>query len=1038
VNVATNESLVSSSTWVESELAQIWWAVLKTQAIGIHENFFELGGDSILSVQIIAKAKRKGIHLTPKQIFQYPTIAELASVATMSRVEAEQGIVTGVLPLTPIQRWFFEQENDHLSHFNQAVFLEVERSVDAGLLETVWNRLVAHHDALRLQFRKVESYWEQYNAPIQQSPSFMMVDLSNHPNEEKSSALEQAATAAQTSLDISQGLLAKAIYFDLGPNMAGRLLILVHHLAIDGVSWRILLEDLQTAYEQLNRGNSINLPIKSSSFKEWAYRLPDQAQRENTKQEFSYWKSLFQKPLSPIPLDDSLGDNSRASIRTVELGLNEDETLALLQRVPQALQTQMNIALIAALTETFLEWTGDRRLFIDIEGHGREDIIEGVDLSRTVGWFTTIFPAVFELEAGTQGLNALQAVKEQLRHIPKKGIGYGLLHYLCEDHEISESLRAMPRPEVIFNYMGQLDQVLAESSPFKLAQESTGPARSFSSSRSYLIEINARVIHGRLQFEWAYSESRHKRDTIENLARAVMEKLRLLIAHADSPRARSQSLTEHPQFPLRQVRLNKILAQYQDVQDYYRLSPAQQGMIFHTLYAPKSGVYSVIISCILEGDLNFPAFKRAWQRVVDQHPILRTSFVWEGVDEPIQIVHACARPEFSFYDRCGISSTERRNQLETFIKAEREQGFDLSSPPLMRFTIIQLEERVHQFAWSFHHAVLDGWSGPILLKQVLAFYHAFCAGRDLDLELGRPYRDYIDWLEKQDRSAAERYWKQALDKFAGPNRLRLGRASAKASESNHSYEEAQKHLSGRTTSALRTLARKGRVTLNTMVQAAWALALSHFSGDTDLVFGATVSGRPPELIGSDSMVGVFINTLPVRVKISEDLDLFSWLRQLQESQAEMRQYEYSSLVNIQRCSGMPQDLPLFEYILVFENYPAEVSLNELSGPLRILDLRFIDSSHYPLTITAALEPTLLLRFNYDRRFFDSASIARVLTVFSAGFLAFIENPKAKLGAILRKLIEADKEYQIKDEQRLEEFSLDRLSAIRSTSSKRQR
>ncbi|MEO0489099.1 MAG: amino acid adenylation domain-containing protein, partial [Cyanobacteria bacterium J06659_2] len=384
-------TFVAPSTAVEEALAQIWTQTLRLEKIGIHDNFFELGGDSILSIQIVARANQAGLKLTPKQVFENQTIAELAAVATPQQaIQAEQGLVVGDVPLTPIQHWFFAQQLPDAHHWNQSILLEVRQALDLDHLEQAVQTLLAHHDALRLRFVYEQAGWQQHSTEPNQVTPLTRINLSTVPAADQGLALSTAAAELQASLDLSSGPLVRVVHFDLGADKPSRLLLIIHHLVVDGVSWRILLEDLQVAHRQLSQGNAVHLPPKTTAFQYWAKQLQDYAQSERQQQELDYWLALAQRPMPAIPMDFPKGDNTIAQARTVRVVLSKAETLALLQEVPAAYRTQINDVLLTALVQATGQWTGERALFLDLEGHGREDLFEDVDLSRTVGWFTTI------------------------------------------------------------------------------------------------------------------------------------------------------------------------------------------------------------------------------------------------------------------------------------------------------------------------------------------------------------------------------------------------------------------------------------------------------------------------------------------------------------------------------------------------------------------------------------------------------------------------------------------------------------------------
>jgi amino acid adenylation domain-containing protein/non-ribosomal peptide synthase protein (TIGR01720 family) len=548
----------------EEVLAEIWRELLGLERIGIHDNFFELGGDSILSIQIIARANQAGLRLRPAQLFQYQTIAEIAAVAgSAPAIKAEQGTVIGNVPLTPVQHWFFEQNFDDPHHYNQSVLILVPRSVDVSNLSVVLNRVVAHHDALRLRFTPTESGWQQTFAPAVDVVTLARLDLSALSEAERNAAFEKAAAEQQSSLDLSAGPLLRASLIDVGDSNATYLLLVIHHLVVDSVSWRILLDDLWTAYDQLMEGVEIQLPAKTTSFQLWARRLLEYARSPELEQETAYWLLLSQATGSRVPRDFLEGKNTAATIGRIVVTLSADETQVLLRDIPKVFHTEINDVLLTALVQAFAHWTGKDSLLIDLEGHGREAIIEDVDLSRTVGWFTSIFPVRLELGRAANPGEALISIKEQLRRIPHRGIGYGLLRYLSENAELRHALKSLPEPEVVFNYLGQFLPSESETSYWTRLMEMTGPNLSPRGNRPNLLEIDGSVTEGRLEMVWTYSEDVHRRCSIEKLTVQFMEALRTLISYCSRPDVGSYTPSDFSRARLSQKDLDKLIAKLQ-------------------------------------------------------------------------------------------------------------------------------------------------------------------------------------------------------------------------------------------------------------------------------------------------------------------------------------------------------------------------------------------------------------------------------------------------------------------------------------------
>ncbi|MBE8967603.1 non-ribosomal peptide synthase/polyketide synthase, partial [Nostocales cyanobacterium LEGE 12452] len=1005
------DKYVAPRTQVEEILTQIWASVLKVELVGIHDNFFELGGDSILSIQIIARANQLGIVLSPKLLFMHQTISELAAVAgTTGAIAAEQGLVTGVVPLTPIQHWFFEQNLPQPHHFNQSFLLSVPSECKPEQLEQVVQYLVLHHDALRLGFVKSESEWQQIHAVGADNTALSWFDLSTLSATEQTNAIETIAAQLQASLNLSKGLMRVA-FFSLGIDKRARLLIVLHHLVVDGVSWRILLEDLQTAYQQIAQGKALALPAKTTSFKDWSYKLRQYAQSQALKSEVAYWLNESRFAVFPIPVDYTQGANTVASASTVSVSLNEAQTRALLQDVPKAYNTQINDVLLTALVLVLSKWTNSSSVLFNLEGHGREDIIDGVDLSRTIGWFTTIFPVLVELGVTDNPVDALKSVKEQLRAIPNKGIGYGLLRYLSQDAEIAAQLQAFGEAEISFNYLGQFDQLLNTSSWMQMASESAGNSQSLDGDRAHLLDIISIISGERLQINWTYSTNVHQYATIESLAQEFVKTLQRLIADCSSGESGGYTPSDFPLIKLNQLELDQLLASFalkqelgqtnwQNIEDIYPLSNMQQGMLFESLYAPNSGVYFEQLSCSLNGKLNVTAFEQAWQQLVAKHSILRTAFVWEQLAQPLQVVYRQVDVNLQIHDWQELSAQEQQQQLEVFLHSQRQQGFQLSQAPLMHLDLIQLDADNYQFIWSFHHLLLDGWSVPLVFKDLLYFYQAFSEGESLtEQPTTRSYRNYIAWLQKQDLALAEQFWRQKLQGFTAPTPLNVDKPSSNRKQLDSSYSEERIQFTVQGTATVQTFAQQHKLTINNLVQATWALLLCRYSQETDVVFGATVSGRPPSLVGIESIVGIFINTLPVRVQVSADTELLTLLKDLQAQQVESEQYSYSSLVEIQGLSDVNRGTPLFESIVVFENYPVDVAVESPSYNFSIDKIHTIEQTNYPLTVIVVPGEQLFVRIIYDTSRFDDVAITRMLGHFQTLLEGIVANPKERISQL---------------------------------------
>ncbi|HEY7511838.1 MAG TPA: amino acid adenylation domain-containing protein, partial [Vicinamibacteria bacterium] len=951
-------------TAAEAALVHIWTDVLRVPVVGIRDNFFALGGDSILSLQVVARAAAAGVRITVKQLFQQQTLAELAAAAgTGARAQAEQGPVTGPVPLVPAQRWLFEQALEEPWHFNQAVMLEVRPDVPEQRLERAARALQDHHDALRARFVNGAGGWEQRFEGVETAAPFQVADLSDVPEEQRRGAIARAAAEAQRSLDLERGPVWRMALFRLGEGQPARLLIVAHHLVVDGVSWRVLLEDLQA----LLHGDAAGLPPKTTSFQAWAQRLLAHAQAGGTDGERAYWEGELSAPAAPLPVDRAADGaaNTVASARTVSVVLDAERTRALLHEVPAASRAAVADLLLTAVLEAFAAWTGRDELLLDLEGHGREDLFEDVDLSRTVGWFTAIYPVRLRRAAGGRG-RAMKGVQEQLRRVPNHGLGYGVLRYLTG--------AARPAaPEVSFNYLGQFDQVLGPEATLAPAAEPAGPTRSARARRAHLLEINALVGGGRLHVEFASSEAFHDEATVQALAGRFEASLLALIEEARAGAA-GYAPSDFPLAGLDQEQLDRVVGDRR-VDDVYPLSPMQEGMLLHSLVSPERAPYLEQGVYALDGRLDAAALRRAWERVIERHAVLRTSFRWMGLPRPLQVVERGATAAWDDDDWSPRSPQEQERAFAELLEADRRRGFALERAPLLRFSLVRLGERSHRLLWTFHHALLDGWCVPLLWKEVLALYRSFTRGGEAALEDPRPYREFVAWLGRRDAAAAERYWRAELAGFAAPTPLgvdRPARADAAAAAGERPFT-----LSGEATAALRAFGRRHGLTLSTLVQGAWALVLSRYSGERDVVFGVTVSGRPPALPGVERMIGLFINTLPLRARLDPSEPLVAWLRALQDRQLEQREHETSALADVQRWSAVPAGRPLFESLVVFENYPVDPALLDLAQEPRLASLGIRETTNYPLVLVAGAAAALGGRLVYDAGRFDEATLERL-------------------------------------------------------------
>ncbi|HEX2094942.1 MAG TPA: condensation domain-containing protein, partial [Longimicrobiaceae bacterium] len=617
--------------------------------------------------------------------------------------------------------------------------------------------------------------------------------------------------------------------------------------------------------------------------------------------------------------------------------------------LPRRFGVQINDVLLTGLTAALSRWTGSRAHWIDLEGHGRQPLNDAIDLTRTVGWFTTLCPVLLSHRAGTAA-EALAHTREQLASLRHQGIAWGVLRYLSPDPAVRRALAALPAPEISFNHMGQFRDAPAVEDGFAPAPESVGPSRGAAQPRAHLLEIDTQIVNGVLEIEWTYSPSAHRRETIEALAINCMEALRGLAAAG----ATVTGADEAPVGPSEAV---------------CDPSPQQLGMLIESLHAGGTGVHVEQQVFTLDPSVELDRYRAAWQAVIRRHAILRTGFTWREGDRPVQVVAPDAPLPFRVEELEGLSEPGQTARIDAFLAADRTLGFDLGAPPLMRITVFRAPGRL-TVVWTHHHVLLDGWSLPVLRRDLTAFYRE---GPGAVLPPARPYADYVAWLLRQDLSRAERFWRASLAGVRAPTLPGLpaphGESEPMAGASTH----VDAVLDGPWPGHLQAAAAGHGVTLNTVAQGVWTLLLARYAGTPDVIFGTTVSGRPPELEGVESMVGLFINTIPFRLSVPEDGELWAWLAEVQQRHSRCREFEHCSTGSIHTWSEVPGFLPLFESVLVFENYPVAPG-----APGDALLAEFFGArTRYVLTVLVTAEAELTLRLVHDPTRLTSAAAARV-------------------------------------------------------------
>ncbi|WP_259740968.1 non-ribosomal peptide synthase/polyketide synthase, partial [Pseudomonas poae] len=954
------QAFIAPQSELQKALAAIWADVLGLDRVGLDDNFFELGGDSIISIQVVSRARQAGIRLSPRDVFQYQSVRSLALIATFEQASAiDQGPVSGEVILTPVQQSFFAQAIAARHHWNQSLLLTPREALEPVRLEAALTQVINHHDALRLRFVQHADGWQQaYAAPVSTAAVWQCQAVDH-------TELAALCEEAQRSLDLAQGPLLRAALVTLGDG-SQRLLLVVHHLVVDGVSWRILLEDLQQAYRDAP------LPAKTSAFQQWAQQLQAHAQRLDAQ--LPYWQA--QAMDAELPCDNPHGGLQNRLGSKIEIRLNAEYTRQLLQEAPAAYRTQVNDLLLTALARVVGRWSDQPAALIQLEGHGREDLFDGVDLTRTIGWFTSLFPV--RLQAEGELASAIKSVKEQLRAVPDKGLGYGLLRYLGAP-EARESLAALGAPRITFNYLGQFDRQFNASALFVPATEGSGQAQDPEAPLANWLTVEGQVYGGELALQWGFSRDMFHAATIQRLADDYATELKALIEHCCATPAGQVTPSDFPLAGVTQQQLDALPVAGPTIADLYPLSPMQQGMLFHTLYEPQGQAYINQLSLDIEG-LDLLTFGRAWQAVLDRHDILRSSFHWQGLDSAHQVIQRQVDLQLQVIEDADAD-------FDALAAAERERGFELSSAPLFRLMLVRGVGTAWHLIFTSHHILMDGWSNAQLLSEVIAHY----AGQALPAPLGQ-FRDYLGWLQQQ--ASGEAFWKAALAPLQSPTLLA---DALRAPVDGVGMADHHVALGSAFTQQLGACARQHKVTLNTLLQGAWSLLLQRYTGQVCVAFGATVAGRSAPLPGIEQQLGLFINTLPIISAASPAQPVADWLGELQALNLSLRDHEHVPLYDIQGWAGQ-QGAALFDTLLVFENFPVAEALKQgAPAGLSFGTLHNHERTHYPLTLGIELGASLRLEFSYDRARFSEAQVARLSANLQHVLTQMVADAQAPLG-----------------------------------------
>ena len=969
----------------EEMLAGIYAQVLGLERVGVDDSFFDLGGDSIMSMQVVARARAAGLLCRPRDIFVEQSVARLAQVVKVG-TGIDDVVDEGIGPVvaTPIMRWL-QGVGGRVDQFNQTMVVTAPAEVSQTDVVVLLQALLDWHPMLRLRVEDDEVGAWSLRAPergsVRADECLRTVAVLS----------DEVLVEARSRLDPAAGAMLSAVW----ATSTGQLVLIVHHLAVDGVSWRILLEDLNIAWAQHHNGQPVALPSAGTSFARWSSLLDEHARTAAVLEHAEAWRQVAATPAVLPAVQPEFDTYLHAGQLSVELDV--ETTRMLLGEVPAAFHTRVQDILLIAfgLATARLLGNAGTPIGIDVEGHGRHDELStNVDLSRTVGWFTTKYPVALsvggldwaQVVAGEAALGAaIKDAKEQLRALPD-GLTYGLLRYANGDLDLEGC-----DPEIAFNYLGRLGGTAELSDdlwrPDTEGLSATAVTAAVPMALTHTVALNAGTLDTpagpRLLANWTWASSALDQAQVGRLSELWFEALAGICAHV---RRGGGGLSPSDIVPARlsQQQIGELERHFR-VADVLPLTPLQQGLFFHAAAVPSGDVdvYAIQLVIGITGPLDQDRLHQAVQAVVGRHPNLAARF-WAQIDPPVQIIFADPTAPWRYVD-LDAGDVGVDEQVERLCAAERVAVCDLTNPPVFRAALIRTAPEQYRFVLTNHHVVLDGSSLPILLQEIFAGYN----GQRLPAAV--PYRRFVTWLADRDLESARAAWREVLAGFdtptlvGDPHRLRLGKPGVQAIR-----------LSEQTTGALHQLARTRHTTVNTVLRAAWAQLLMWLTGQHDVVFGAAVSGRSADVIGIESMVGLLINTVPVRANVSAQTTVADLLDQLHNGYQHTLEHEHLALTEIHRTTGNDQ---LFDTLFVYENYPIDAAASVELGELAITEFTSHESTHYPLTLQATPGAELSLRLEYDSDLFDARSVGVLVSRLERVLVAMVADVGRRLSSI---------------------------------------
>ncbi len=924
---------IAPTTDLQLRLCQLWQEILNLDKVGIGDDFFRIGGDSILSIQLSSRLRKHDLNCSVRDIFEYRTIQKLSMfiVSGINKTEclSEQGILKGEFDLLPIQKWFFykvkNKEFKNFNHWNQSFIVKVPK-LEIGKLQDIIQKLTEQHDILRAVY--TENHQEYLG--IIDIPQLKYLNIENLTEETISDRL----TDWQSHFNVKKGPLWNVAYIEGYKDQSARLFFALHHLIVDSVSWRILIEDFKSLYHQEKLKN------KLSSYRQWVNELL--LYPEKNAQEKNYWGNV----LKTMPQYNII----EKGVKFTTIKINKEKTRSLLKEANKAYHTEVDDLLLTAIALALQSWNKESTQVITLERHGRENIYETIDHSKTVGWFTTMYPVRLALQENLEA--SIQHIKESLRAIPNKGIGFGVIF----PNEL------MNLPPISFNYLGQFD---TQDAYWHIVSENSGIAMHTENIDTNIININGWVLEGELRFSIVTKLGEKNTMALANNFQHNLEEIILHCKDIIDRQVCKYTPSDFSTINISQALLNRISSEKDNqIEDIYLANSLQQGFIYHALSQPEDDAYRVQTVFDYMQELNIEDYVKSWELTIKKYPILRTAFNWE--EEVIQIIYLGAKLNCQILDINDFSKTEKEKYIIDLQAEDRNIPFDLTKPCLLRLYIIKQAKNYYTIIKSAHHSVLDGWSEPLLLSTIHQNYYDLQKKNIINVVVDNAYLETQRHYAKN-RSFIEKYWQAKISTIQQANDLSPLLSQKKDLDDvkylDSTYDVIME-ITGELYLKIKELIKSEGLTLNTLVQFAWHKLIQIYTQDSQTIVGTIISGRDLPILGIEESVGLHINTLPLIINWDNQNTVLQQIKIVHQEITDINAHSFANLTSLQQNGKR-----LFHSLFIFENYPLPKISKAVDKNILISKFRYtIEKLNYPLSILAyEQENKLVLQMKSDRK-----------------------------------------------------------------------